>query len=435
MLNTINSIIWGYLLTALLCFTGVRLSIKTRFFQLRKFPLMCKKTLFQIFRHRKNDGISPFEAMSTALSGTMGTGNIIGVGTAIALGGAGSIFWMIVSALLCMIIKYAEVALSVKYRIVKNGEKYGGAMYYITKGMGEKYRFLAIIFSISVIFTSFGIGSAAQSVAVSSSISNAAGKSSYSLICGVSLCIAAACVIFGTAKSLMKFTSFLVPIMTLTYFIGAAFVLLKCRSELSNAVGRIFSDAFSTNAAGGGMVGMMNVLALRHGFSKGMFTNEAGMGSAPIVHAKADSTPGEQGLWGMLEVFLDTVVMCTLTALVILVTDCDSLPGSVMTTAAFCKVFGNMGSIFIAVCVTLFAFGAIIGWCCYGVAGCEYLFCTKSAVVAYKIIYCSVIVLGSVLPVSLVFELSDLLNAFMALPNLIAENALTNDVVMISDGQ
>ncbi len=431
MLNTINSVIWGYLLTTLLIFTGVRLSIKTRFFQLRKIPLMCKKTLFSLFKKSSDNAISPFEAMSTALSGTMGTGNIIGVGTAIALGGAGSIFWMILSAVLCMIIKYAEVALSVKYRITENGEKHGGAMYYITKGMGEKYRFLAVIFSTSVIFTSFGIGAAAQSVAVSNSISNTAGKSTYGILCGVALCVAAACVIFGTARALMKFTSLLVPIMTLTYFIGAAFVLIKYRCEIPSAVGRIFSGVFCTNAAGGGMVGMMNVLALRHGFSKGMFTNEAGMGSAPIVHAKADNTPGEQGLWGMLEVFLDTVVMCTLTALVILVTNSESLPGSIMTTAAFCKVFGDMGSIFIAVCVTLFAFGAIIGWCCYGVAGCEFLFHSKSSVVVYKIIYCAVIILGGVLPITLVLEMSDLLNAFMALPNLIAVNALTNDVVMI----
>lgn len=429
MLDFINHILWGYIVSGALILTGVRLSVKTRFFQIRRFGEMLKSGAHMF---RKSDrGTSPFEAMSAALSGTMGTGNIIGVGAAIALGGAGALFWMIISSFLCMIIKFAEVALSLEYRTLKNGEKTGGAMYYITRGIGEKYRPLSVIFSIATILASFGIGAAAQSSAAAGAVSPQ--NPALCVLSGLLLAVAAACVIFGTAKKITKFTSYLVPLMTLTYFIGAAIALIKFRARILPSIALIRNSAFSPIAAGGGIVGMLTCAAVRHGFSKGMFTNEAGMGSAPIIHATADNTPRGQGLIGMLEVFLDTAVMCTLTGLVILTAGCENLPGSMMTSAAFCRVFGSFGSVFISLCVTLFAFGAAVGWCCYGAACCSYLFRHKAAVVIYKILYCAVIFGGACLPVSLVLEISDILNAFMAAPNLFAINVLSRKVREIAD--
>lgn len=429
MLNGANRILWGVVLTGLLVYTGSALTVKTRFFQFRKFGEMLRESL-KMFK--KSDGISPFEAMSAALSGTMGTGNIIGVGAAIALGGPGALFWMIISALLSMIIKFAEVSLAVKYRVRKNGAYVGGAMYCITGGIGQKYKPIANLFCIATVLSSFGIGAAAQSAAVSCSLYETANANS--AVIGLLLAVAAACVIIGKASRITKFTSVLVPIMTLTYFVGAAFALISYRENIIPSLGKIVSGAFGANAAGGGVCGALICEAARHGFSKGMFTNEAGMGSAPIVHASANNTPQRQGLLGMFEVFLDTIVMCTLTGLVILVTGCENLSGSVMTLSAFSRVFGSFGGIFIAICITLFAFGAIIGWSYYGAACCEYLFGARHAVTAYKVAYILAIILGAMLPVSFIIELSDLLNAFMALPNLYAVNRLSNDVREIANG-
>ena len=429
MLNAANGFIWGFVLTWLLIFTGVLLTVKTRFFQFRKFGKMLKNSINMF---KKSDGVSPFEAMSAALSGTMGTGNIIGVGAAIALGGPGALFWMIVSALLSMIIKFAEVSLAVKYRVKKNGMYTGGAMYCITNGIGQKYKPIANIFCIATMLSSFGIGAAAQSAAVSCSINGVSAANT--AVIGLLLAVAAACVIIGKASKITKFTSILVPIMTLTYFVGAAFALARFHENIIPSLVKIMSSAFCANAAGGGVCGAIICDAARHGFSKGMFTNEAGMGSAPIVHASADNTPQNQGLLGMFEVFLDTIVMCTLTGLVILVTGCDNLPGSIMTLTAFNRVFGPFGSIFIAVCITLFAFGASIGWSYYGTACCDYLFGSMRAVTTYKIAYILAIMFGAMLPVSFIIELSDLLNAFMALPNLYAVNRLSNDVKEIANG-
>ena len=429
MLNAANGFIWGFVLTWLLIFTGVLLTVKTRFFQFRKFGKMLKNSINMF---KKSDGVSPFEAMSAALSGTMGTGNIIGVGAAIALGGPGALFWMIVSALLSMIIKFAEVSLAVKYRVKIDGMYTGGAMYCITNRLGQKYKPLANIFCIATMLSSFGIGAAAQSAAVSCSINGVSAANT--AVIGLLLAVAAACVIIGKASKITKFTSILVPIMTLTYFVGAAFALARFHENIIPSLVKIMSSAFCANAAGGGVCGAIICDAARHGFSKGMFTNEAGMGSAPIVHASADNTPQNQGLLGMFEVFLDTIVMCTLTGLVILVTGCDNLPGSIMTLTAFNRVFGSFGSIFIAVCITLFAFGAIIGWSYYGAACCDYLFGSSPAVTAYKIAYILAILFGAMLPISFIIELSDLLNAFMALPNLYAVNRLSNDVKEIAKG-
>lgn len=427
MLEFINSIVWGKFLLIFLLFTGIRLTIKTRFFQIRGFGKMLK-SIKKMLKPSKN-GISPFAALSTALSGTMGTGGIIGVGAAISLGGAGALFWMFISALLCMIIKYAEVSLAMKYREKHNGEYCGGAMYCIKNGMSGKAYILSIVFSAAVMLTSFGIGAATQSGAASSTFSAYSGKIGFYI--SAAMCVAAACVIFGTAKSITIFTSFLVPIMTLTYFIGAAFALVKFHDRIPDAVSQIFNSAFSANAAGGGLVGFFTSAAARHGVAKGLFTNEAGMGSAPLIHSAADNTAYNQGFCGMLEVFLDTIVVCTLSGIVILITDSENSPAEFMTAAAFSKVFGSFGTLFIAISVTLFAFGAMIGWCCYGTAACKYLFKRKSAEIIYKILFCIAIFGGALLPLSNLLEISDLLNAFMAIPNLIMINSLCNDVVQI----
>lgn len=433
MLVNINSFLFGGVLCISFCLIGLIFTIRCKLLQIRAFPEMISEVV-NSFSRSKCGGISPFEAMSTALSGTMGTGNIIGVAAAISIGGVGALFWMIVSAFFCMIIKYAEVSLSVHYRISDNGKIKGGTMYYILFGLGERFLPLCYIFCFGTMFASFGIGASAQSSAVQSSISNAFAIDNS--VIGLCLCIAAACVINGNAKSITRFTSFLVPFMTLTYIIGAASVLILNYSRLPCAFLSIVRGAFAdADAAGGGMVGLLMNVSLRQGFSKGMFTNEAGMGSAPLIHCTAENTPHKQGLLGMFEVFLDTVVMCSITSLVIIVTDCENMPANVMTASSFASVFGKFGYIFIAVSVTLFAFGAIVGWSYYGSVCCDFIFHSKVAVFIYRFAYCIMIYLGAVMPISFILEVSDLLNGLMALPNVFAIFLLRKDVFSFSKRQ
>ncbi len=421
MLQWFNEQLWGFPLLTLLLITGVYLTLKTHFFQFTHFFCMLRETLGSLFRRdQPKTGVSPFAAMSAALSGTMGTGNIAGVGTAIALGGAGALFWMWISAFLCMLIKFAEVALAVQYREQdKNGEYRGGPMYVIRHAL-PRLRPFAILFCICTICASFGIGNAAQAQAMAQGLQTAVHIPP--LLTGLVAAGLCAAVIFGSARRITACTAKLVPFMTLFYFAGAAILLFINRQQLWPAICEIFSQAFSFPAVSGGAAGFTISRCIRYGVSRGVFTNEAGMGSAPIVHASAENAPKKQGYWGMLEVFLDTIVMCTLTGLTILSSGvhngCNTDPLN-YTLAAFSAGFGPAGAVFIAVSIALFAFGAMIGWSFYGASCCRFLFRRKAAVLLYRLLFCGCILLGAAGPAAAIFELSDILNGLMAIPNLL----------------
>ncbi|MBQ2677068.1 MAG: sodium:alanine symporter family protein [Clostridia bacterium] len=433
MLGQINEFIWGSVLLTLMLIVGLLLTFKTRFLQFTHIGRMFKETVGQLFcKSNHKNGVSPFEAMSTALSGTMGTGNIVGVGAALVLGGAGALFWMVISAFLCMILKFSEVALSVQFREKDcSGQWQGGPMYYIKNGLPKLYP-LATVFCVATLLASFGIGNAAQVGAMTASLQDTFSISP--IIIGIATALTTALVIFGGVKRITGFTAKLVPFMTAFYFIGAVYVLIRNRSMLIPALYEVLTDAFDFSSVSAGVLGFGVSRSLRYGVSRGVFTNEAGMGSAPIVHATANNTPTAQGYWGMFEVFLDTVVMCTLTGLVILTSGVlNSCPksGLNLTADAFSTVFGKLGGVFVCISVVLFAFGAIIGWSYYGLSCCRFLFKSSLSGTLYKIMFCIAIVISSVFSADIIFELSDTLNAFMALPNLIALIFLSPELIHI----
>ncbi len=418
MLSTVNFILWNFVVITLIIVTGGYLTVRSKFLQFRKLPAILLLPVKTLFSKNKN-GVSPFAAMSTALAGTMGTGNIVGVGIAIVLGGPGAVFWMCVSSFLCMIIKYAEVYLAMCFREKdETGQWRGGPMYYIKNGTRNMYP-LACLFCICTILATFGTGNATQSSVIAGSIESTFGIPK--IFTGIIIAVLTAFVIFGSSQKLMSFTSYLLPFMTIFYFSGAIVVLYFNRANILPAIRLIISDAFRIDSAGAGFFGFLSAGAFRHGIAKGIFTNEAGMGSAPIAHAAADNTPENQGLWGAFEVFLDTTVMCTLTGIVIVSSGLlgKDMQGETLITDAFRDIFGTGGEWFIAVCILLFAFGALVSWSYYGAQCCSFLTRKKSAVSFYKFLYCVAVFVFSNLSVSSVFELSDLLNACMTVPNLI----------------
>lgn len=420
--EVINTFLWGRFLIILMLICGIYLSFKTKFLQFTKLGEIFKETIGSMFKRKKQKGISPYSAMSAALSGTMGTGNIIGVGIALAIGGAGALFWMWVSGFLCMIIKYAEIALAVIYREKDiNGTWHGGPMYYIKNGL-PKFYWLAVIFSICGAVAAFGVGNTAQISAVSSTF-----KTEFNLqpiAIGIIFALICAPVIFGSVKRLTTFTSILVPFMTLLYIVGSIIILYNNRQNILTAISLVFKQAFNFKSAGGGILGFFMSGAVIQGVAKGVFTNEAGMGSAPIVHAAADNTPKNQGYWGIFEVFTDTIIMCTISGLVILSSNSFLKGGQLysfnLITNAFYEVFGKAGSAFVAIALALFAYGSIISWSFYGVRCLKFIDNSNLTLFLYKLFFCIAIITGSVYSAGIFFEISDLLNGLMAIPNLIA---------------
>lgn len=431
MLERINNAVWGGGVLFLLIATGLYITIRTRFFQFTHLSAAFKNTVGEMFRGKKRSGVSPFAAMSAALSGTLGTGNIAGVGAALIIGGAGALFWMWISAFLCMILKFAEVALSVHFRQTqRDGTVIGGPMYMIKQGL-PKFTPLAVIFCIATVFASFGIGNAAQVNAAAVALHETLHIPS--IVTGAAFAALSLPALFGGAKRLTKITSYFMPFITLFYLIGCVIVLVKFRDMILPTLGNIISDGLNFESAAGGVLGFGVSRAMRVGVSRGIFTNEAGMGSAPIVHASADNTPVGQGYWGIFEVFVDTIIMCSLTGLVILCTgvSSDTASGLTLTANAFELVFGSMGSVFVAISLALFAFGACISWCYYGSCCCSFLCDKKSVNNAYKILFACVMVFGAVLSSDAVFLVSDLFNAMMAFPNLLALWMLTPVLIKI----
>lgn len=434
--SIINDFVWGPYMLALLVGTGIWFTLRTNMLQIRKFTYTMKQTLMKIFVKPEADAtegdITPFQALATALAATIGTGNIAGVATAIALGGPGAIFWMWISAFFGMMTKFAEVVLAIQYR-EKNAEGswVGGPMYYIEKGL--KMKWLAVIFSIFGALAAFGIGNMVQANSVAAAL-----KTSFNippLYTGIFLALAAALVILGGLKRIASVTEKIVPLMAVFYIIGALLILIINISGLPTAFALIFKHAFTPAAAVGGFAGAVVMESMRRGIARGVFSNEAGLGSAPIAHAAAKTDhPVRQGLWGIFEVFADTIVICTLTALTIISTGVwnSGLSGAALTTEAFNHGLpGNLGGIIVAIGIFFFAFSTILSWAYYGEKCAEHLMGSRVNIF-YRIIWLPLIVVGAIGGLELIWEVADTLNALMAIPNLIGLIGLSGIVFKLT---
>ena len=439
----VNNFVWG--IPAIICIIGVGLylSVRTGFIQIRKFPLAMKKTIGKVFEKKeaKHGAMTPFQAVCTALSATVGTGNIAGVAGAIAIGGPGAVFWMWVSAFLGMCTKFSEVVLAVHFR-EKNekGEYVGGPMYYIKNGLGKKWQWLAVLFSVFGIFTVFGTGNATQvntiATAINSALMNynlisAEGVTASNWIIGIVIMLLVAGVLLGGVKRIGKVTEKLVPFMAILYIVLALGVVILNIKNVPGVFTDIFYGAFNPAAVTGGVVGSF-FTSMTKGVSRGIFSNEAGLGTGSIAHACADTgKPVEQGFFGIFEVFADTIIICTLTALVIL---CSGTPvvfgdaaGAELTISGFTSAYGNWVSVFTAVAMCCFAFSTIIGWGLYGARCAEFIFSSK-IVKPFMVLYSMVAVVGATVDLGLVWSIAETFNGLMVIPNLIAVLLLSGTV-------
>lgn len=418
--DAINGFVWGPVMLVLLVGTGVYFTVRTNLMPITKLGYVLKNTLFKMFDKKvAGEGdITPFQAVATALAATIGTGNIAGVATAIAIGGPGAIFWMWVSAIFGMGTKFAEVVLAIKYREkTEDGRYVGGPMYYIEKGLGWKW--LAVVFAFFGAVAAFGIGNMVQANSVADSMNASFGIPHW--ISGVVLAIAAALVILGGLKRIASVTEKLVPVMAAFYIIGSIIILVSFAGQIPAAFGLIFKSAFTGSAAVGGFAGSTIMMAARFGVARGVFSNEAGLGSAPIAHAAATTdNPVRQGLWGIFEVFMDTIVICSMTALAIVVTGVWSsgLDGAALTTEAFNTGLPGPGGIIVAIGILLFAFSTLLSWSYYGERCAEYLFGSKINKF-YRMLWIPFILVGAIGGLQLIWGVADTLNGLMAIPNLI----------------
>ncbi|MDR1641081.1 MAG: alanine:cation symporter family protein [Clostridiales bacterium] len=463
--GAINGFVWGPVMLVLFLVVGLLFTVRTGFFQVTKFKLWMDSTFLAIFKHkhiRKTDdahAISQFQSLCTALAATVGTGNIVGVATAIALGGPGSVFWMWLSAFLGMMTNYAENTLGIKYRFKnEKGEWVGGAMHYIERGL--KLKWLAVVFSIFCMLASFGIGNMSQGNSIADGIQGAffSGFSEVYLFGSVTvvkaivalvIMVLVALVIIGGIKRIASVTEKIVPFMVLLYLIGGLIIIIANIGNIGAAFGLIFGEAFKGQSVAGGVTGYGIALAMRRGISRGVFSNEAGLGSSVMVHSASDvKEPVMQGMWGVFEVFADTIIVCSITALAILSSGVFSLEGHLeavakgnipasmtgigLTQQAFATVFGGFGAPFVSIAVLLFAFSTILGWSYYGERAWTYLFGNNSTTI-YKVIFIAVIFFGCTSGLSLVWDISDTFNGLMAVPNLIAITLLSGQVVQMTN--
>ena len=444
--SAVNHFIWG--VPAMVCIIGVGLflSFRTGFLQIRKFPYAIKMTIGRLF-HGKDaaDGaMTPFQAVCTALAATVGTGNIAGVAGAIAIGGPGAVFWMWISAFLGMCTKFSEVTLAVHFR-EKNeqGDYVGGPMYYIKNGLGKHWQFLAVLFSLFGVLTVFGTGNATQINTITTAINSALLNyrlidntfvPTGNLIMGIILASLVALVLLGGVKRIGKVTEKLVPFMAFLYIILAIGVVILNIRNVPAVFASIISGAFHPSAVTGGIVGSF-FLSMQKGFSRGIFSNEAGLGTGSIAHACADThSPVKQGFFGIFEVFTDTIIICTLTALVILCSGVNvpygSAAGAELTISGFTSTYGNWVSIFTAVAMCCFAFSTIIGWGLYGARCIEFLFSSK-VIKPFMVVYSLVAILGATVQLDLLWSIAETFNGLMAIPNLIALFLLSGTVVKL----
>ena len=428
-LNEIDAFVWGPPLLVLLVGTGILLTFRLKLLQVFKLP----QALGLIFS-AKNDGsgdVNSFKALCTALAATVGTGNIVGVATAIKAGGPGALFWMWMAAFFGMATKYSECLLAVKYRTVDaNGNISGGPMYYIENGLGKKYKPLAVIFAVfGVLCAYFGIGTFAQVNSIVEITQISAGIPV--VYTGIALTVVVAAVTIGGLKSIATVAAKVVPAMALLYFLTTVGIMIVFADQVPAAIATVLNSAFTPTAAQGGFLGATVMLAMRSGVARGVFSNESGLGSAPIVAAAAKTKwAAEQGLISMTGTFIDTIIICTLTGLSLVVSGvwCGPLNGAAMTESAFTMAFPAFGSILLLVGLVLFAFTTILGWNYYGERCVEYLMGVK-AILPYRIIFICLIACGPFLKLEEIWVLADIVNGLMAIPNLIALLALSGVVV------
>lgn len=414
-ISTLSGWIWGPPMLTLLVGTGVYLTILLKGMQFRALPLAFK-LIFRKDHHHEGD-ISHFAALMTALAATVGIGNIVGVATAITLGGPGAVFWMWMTGLVGMATKYSEAVLAMKYREKGPHGMRGGPMYYLTKGAGLPW--LGNLFAVFTACAAFGIGNMTQANAAAKIFESTFNIAPY--ITGWVLMILTGLVILGGIRSIGKFTSFLVPFMIVTYVGTALIVLVMNADKIPHAFGLIFYHAFNPIAATGGVVGATVAAAMRYGIARGVFSNESGLGSAPIAAAAArTSDPVKQALVSMTQTFIDTLVVCTMTALVILTATSwtQGVSASELTSASMAETLGYTGKIIVAVSTALFAYSTLIGWNYYGEKAVEYLFGHRSIAI-YRVLFTAAVILGANMSLELVWNFSDLMNGMMAIPNLI----------------
>ena len=444
----LNGIVWGIPALVLLMGAGIVLTVMLKGFQFRKFGYAMKNTIGKMFdKHEAKQGeVTPFQALTTALAATVGTGNIAGITSAVTLGGAGSIFWLWISALLGMATKYSEVLLAVKYRERNaHGDWVGGPMYYIKNGLGKNWKWLGVIFCIFGGLASFGIGNAVQVGNITGSINNAIQQfapsaaehtSTINLALGVVLAIIVGVVLLGGIKRIGSVTEKLVPAMAAIYIIACLVVVFANITNIPHVFAMIFQGAFTPEGVTGGAVGITVKLCITWGVKRGVFSNEAGLGSAPIAHAaSSESNPVKQGLYGIFEVFMDTIVICTLSGLTILLT-ADKIgltygkdPGTAINAAALGTVFGSkIGALIIAIGLSLFALSTVLSWGLYGTRCWEFILGTK-AIKPYQIIFTLIVIVGATMDLGLAWDIADTLNGLMAIPNLIGVLVLSGVVV------
>jgi len=428
---------------------GLYLSLRTRFLQIRKFPLAIRSTLGRMFQKKtaQDGAMTPFQAVCTALAATVGTGNIAGVAGAIAIGGPGAVFWMWISALLGMCTKFAEVTLAVHFRERNaQGDYVGGPMYYIKNGLSRRWYWLAVLYSVFGVFTVFGTGNATQVNTITASINTA--LSSYGLlpadavtlcrwIIGVAIALILMLVLLGGIKRIGRVTERLVPFMALLYVVLALGVVVLNAGRIPAVLGVIVTGAFSPMAVTGGIVGSF-FTSMQKGVARGIFSNEAGLGTGSIAHACADTQePVRQGLFGIFEVFADTIVICTLTALVILLSGVPvsygQAAGAELTISGFVATYGNWVTIFTAVAMCCFAFSTIIGWGLYGARCVEFLFSSR-AIAPFMVVYSLVAILGATADLGLLWSIAETFNGLMSIPNLIALFLLSGTLLRLVRG-
>ena len=444
--GALNSFAWGPLMLLLLVGTGIYLTIKVKWLQVTHFGRILKNTVGTLFKKQdsKDHGanISPFQAVTTALAGTVGTGNISGVTGAIFTGGAGAVFWMWVAAFFGMITKYAEILLAMKYRIKdENGVYHGGPMYYIENGIGKNWKWLAVIFCLLGGFASFGIGNIAQSSEISGALTDLFKLPP--LASGILIAVVVALVTLGGIKRIGKVTSLLVPFMSVFYIVAGIILILMRITHIPAVFGQIFAGAFSFKSVGGGLFGYTIMMAMKQGFARGVFSNEAGLGSAPIAHAASSTEePCEQAIWGVFEVFIDTIVICSITAFAVLLSGILDLEGGLSAyaskgaaaAAAFNTILpGTLGGKIIELSLLFFALSTILSWAYYGENCWGYLTKNnKTFILVYKIIFALVCIVGAMGSGTLMWDIADTLNGLMAIPNLIALLMLSGVVAKVT---
>lgn len=447
--GTLNTVAWLYVFLPCTIVGGLYLTIRNRGIQFTRFGYAMKNTVGKMFQPQEagHGAVTPLQAVTTALAATVGTGNIVGTSQAIALGGYGAVFWLWLAALLGMIIKYSEVTLSIRYRERDaKGDWVGGPMYYIKNGLGEGWKWVGVLFCIFAALASFGIGNMSQVNSIVGSLNDAidafdpaaAGERGVlNLIFGLILAGLVALILFGGIKRIGAVAEKLIPAMSILYILFSLIVIFGHAGDIGSAFGKIFSSAFNPKAIGGAASGIALRQTVVWGLRRSAFSNEAGLGSAAIAHAAAETkSPVDQGLYGIFEVFADTIVICTLTALTIICSGVEitfgQKVGSELITAAFATIFGQkFASVFVALALMLFAFTTVLGWSLYGSRCAQYLFGLKFAK-GYQVAFIIVIVVGAVASLDVVWDIADTFNGLMAIPNFIALFALSGVVAKLT---